>query len=509
MVWAELLDAIGRQDTLGYLRARITDPMEPAAFCRLMGAERRAIMAGLSEENRPSVQTLENDFEEFYNAVTAEAFLWLANGRIWPWPRTQAHAVEAGRPLGLLRDSTHHILAELELKRLLPLLVIRAMELVGAGAAFLALADPAHAGLELVESRGLVAPVPRTLATHRGAIEVALAGQTAAFLDAGQAPWLAPVIQDGGAILVAPLWHHGELFGLIGCLGVDGADDTQARDLLSMLADLTAIAIRNAAYYREIHFKAADLQAANERLRDLDRMKDLFLATVSHELRTPLNFITGFGSILMDGEDVEPLLEEQRYFLSKVMGGAFQLIALVDDLLDYSRIRAGQLSLTLALVDASALLTETWTTLNPLAKSKGLTVRAELPSALPLVNADAARLAQVVRNLLSNALKFTPHGGTVVLRALVSETGLRIEVEDNGLGVAPVHQSLLFQRFSQLETPDAMRRHGTGLGLAISKSLIEAHGGTIGLRSPMHPERQFGDGAGSNFWFELPLALPL
>jgi signal transduction histidine kinase len=492
-MWHDLLDAMGRQDALGYLRGRCPTPLPPADLCAILAAERGEAIA--------TVPDLAADLEAFYVAVTAEAFAWVRDGLVWPWPAPATHVV-APHTLGMLRDSTHRILGELELKRLLPLLVERAAAVARAEAAFLALVDPATGALELVESRGLVGRPPPRFKAAGGELMALLDGQASVEVTAADAPWLAGVLGDRPALL-APFWNRDEFLGLLGCIGA--ARDEATADATAMLADLTAVAIRNAAYYREIHTKAADLQAANERLRDLDRMKDQFLATVSHELRTPLNFITGFGTILLDGEEVPPLVEEQRYFMRKVLDGAYQLLALVNDLLDYSRIRAGQLALTRDSLDLGQVLAEIGACFGPLAARAGLAFEAVVPAALPRVAGDRVRLEQVTRNLLDNALKFTPPGGRVELRAYQAPGALRVEVADSGIGVAPADQPRLFQHFSQVEgVPGA--RGGTGLGLAISRSLVEAHGGRIGLASPRFPEAPFGAGAGSTFWFELPLA---
>ncbi|MDB5101318.1 MAG: histidine kinase [Cyanobacteria bacterium RYN_339] len=493
-MWHQLFDAMGRQDALGYLRGRLAGASPPAALCAQLAEERRQVVA--------EAPGLEADLEAFYAAVTAEAFGWLRDGLVWPWPAaTPEERRDAPRTLGILRDTTHRILGELDLKRLLPLLVQRAAAVSRAEAAFLALADPVTGQLELVESHGLPGVLPRRFDARRPEVEALLAGQAARPVAAADAPWLAPLLGNRQA-LVAPFWHQGELLGLLGCIGAAPGEATI--DATAMLADLTGVAIRNAAYYREIHTKAAALLQANERLRDLDRMKDLFLATVSHELRTPLNFITGFGSILLDGEDVPPLLEEQRYFMEKVLEGAYQLLALVNDLLDYSRIRAGHLALQLDRLDVSHVLGEIGAGFGPLAARRGLAFHADVPADLPWVLGDRVRIEQVARNLLANALKFTPAGGRVELRAFAAEDHLRVEVRDTGIGVAPDDQHRLFQHFSQVEGALGARG-GTGLGLAISRSLVEAHGGRIGLTSPLYPDRPFGSGAGSAFWFALPL----
>jgi signal transduction histidine kinase len=494
--WHELLDAMVRQDPLGYLRMRCTTPVAPHVLCRLLVRERRELVAALGQE----VWGLEDEVEAFYADVTAEACRWTHDDKVWPWADAARVPARASSTLGLLRDSTRSILTELDLKRLLPLLVERATAISRAEAAFLALCQPDQEGLDLIESRGLAGPLPRQLAVSKQDVEKLMAGRAAVLVGPADAPWLVPLLAGRKHVLLAPLWHHDQLIGVVGCH--DPAGGAAAADVLGMLADLTAIAIRNAAYYREIHHKAAALHASNEDLRDLDRMKDLFLATVSHELRTPLNFITGFGSILLEAEDLPPLLDEQRYFVRKMLDGAYQLLGLVNDLLDYSRIRAGQLSLSRATFDPLKLLEACATSYTPLAAQHGLHFELVVEGALPLVEGDRQRIEQVLRNMVANAFKFTAQGGQVTVLAHATDH-LRIEVRDDGVGIPPEAQSRLFQHFSRVGDP--VGPAGTGLGLAIYKSLVEAHAGEIGMRSPLH-QSPFGERAGSAFWFTLPVS---
>jgi PAS domain S-box-containing protein len=231
-------------------------------------------------------------------------------------------------------------------------------------------------------------------------------------------------------------------------------------------------------------------------LRDADLMKDQFLGILSHELRTPINAITGFGSIL-DDELAGPLAPQQHEYLRKILGGAEVLLVLVNDLLDMSRIQAGKFTLAFEPTDVRQVVADAVATLTALALQKHLELLLDLPQALPVIRADPQRVGQIITNLVSNAVKFTPEGGRIRVHGRLDLQGrLRFEVEDTGPGIAEGDVARLFQPFTQLDMSFTRQAPGTGLGLSIAKALVEAHGGTIGVRSE--------PGAGSTFWFTLP-----
>ncbi|MDB5096763.1 MAG: sensory transduction histidine kinase [Cyanobacteria bacterium RYN_339] len=234
-----------------------------------------------------------------------------------------------------------------------------------------------------------------------------------------------------------------------------------------------------------------------ETLEDADRLKDQFLGILSHELRTPINAIMGFGSVL-DDEVAGPLNPEQRRFIGRVMVAADALLALVTDLLDMSRIQAGKFTIALRPVAFAEVVAAVLSMLAPLAQSKQVSLRNRVHADLPLIEADEQRLAQIVSNLVGNSLKFLDEGGWVEVWADVDGDLLRCEVRDNGPGIGVEDQGKLFKSFSQVDMSNTRKAGGVGLGLTICKNLVEAHGGTIGVRSEK--------GEGSTFWFTLPLA---
>jgi PAS domain S-box-containing protein len=274
----------------------------------------------------------------------------------------------------------------------------------------------------------------------------------------------------------------------------------RVREVVLMHQDVTAreeaLAEARSAHARlegEVERRTAALEAANAALREADRYKDEFLSVISHELRTPLNFITGFASILEDEVD-GPLNPPQRDAARKILVGAERMSGLVTDLLDFASIQAGMFQLDPAPTPYAEVLEEVVGSLRPLAARKGLAIAVEADVPAP-VRLDAARVGQVLTNLLANAVKFTD-AGTITIRAARDADGLLTEVADTGCGIAAADLPRLFQRFSQLDMSKTRKAGGTGLGLAISRMLVEAHGGTVGVRS--------APGAGSTFWFRLP-----
>ncbi|MFN3431538.1 MAG: MHYT domain-containing protein [Candidatus Sericytochromatia bacterium] len=241
---------------------------------------------------------------------------------------------------------------------------------------------------------------------------------------------------------------------------------------------------------------AARLAEANARLREADRHKDEFLSVISHELRTPLNFITGFASVL-DDEVPGPLNALQRTYVGKILTGADRMLLLVNDLLDAAKLQAGKFDLAPQPTEYLPVIEEVVTTLRPLADRHGLRLDALIEAeAAPFI--DGPRIVQVLTNLVGNAIKFTPQGGRVTVRAFLRGDELVTQVMDTGRGISPENIPRLFQRFQQLDMSATRDAGGTGLGLTICKALVEAHGGAIGVLSE--------PGRGSTFWFTLPMS---
>ncbi len=270
------------------------------------------------------------------------------------------------------------------------------------------------------------------------------------------------------------------------------------------LAAHAALAIENARLHRELAEHAAGLETRvherTEALEKASRHKSNFLAHMSHELRTPLNGILGFSAMLLEGHG-GPLTEKGRRYATQVQQSGQHLLALINDVLDLSKVEAGRLELRRESVAVAGAVATAVDLTRGLAAARGVTVIVDGIEPALTLHADPVRLHQAITNLLSNAIKFTPGGGRVTLRAgrapRAAGDWIEIAVADTGIGIDPQHVPRLFQPFEQLENRPRRSHEGTGLGLALTRRLVELHGGSIRAESP-------GPGRGSTFTVTLP-----
>lgn len=253
---------------------------------------------------------------------------------------------------------------------------------------------------------------------------------------------------------------------------------------------------------RDLEERNKKLEEMNQKLKDLDRLKSAFLATVSHELRTPLTSIIGYSEMLAEGL-AGPLNGEQVDYVRTIMDKGETLLKLISSILDISQIEAGKVRLTFEPMDPFDLVNSSVSSLKPQAQKKGVVLETKLPARHFQSTGDRDRLRQVVTNLLTNAVKFTPKGGTV--RVLLSELthqpdinaqGFRVIVEDSGVGIPADQFDKIFQSFYQVDSSSTREYGGAGIGLAIVKSFVEGHGGVVRVASEM--------GRGSRFTLILP-----
>lgn len=233
---------------------------------------------------------------------------------------------------------------------------------------------------------------------------------------------------------------------------------------------------------------------AQQAERELMRLKEEFVASISHELRTPLASIKGFAELLRKGKAVDPAV--QREFLTRMIHEVDRLMALVNDLLDMSRMESGRLELTLVDVDLAEVISETFKTLGTLADQKGIPLRSSLPDEPIIVRADRLRLEQVLINLVGNAIKFTDGPKPVLVASESAADHVLVKVIDQGPGIPEEEIPRLFDKFYQVTRSAKRAAKGTGLGLYISRLIVEAHGGHIGVITEL--------GKGSTFYFTLP-----
>ncbi|MEA2641829.1 MAG: hypothetical protein QOF51_3223 [Chloroflexota bacterium] len=246
----------------------------------------------------------------------------------------------------------------------------------------------------------------------------------------------------------------------------------------------------------QLERKNEELEEQYQQLQEASRLKSEFLANMSHELRTPLNGIIGFTELMHD-EKLGPVSPEYRECLTDVLTSAQHLLTLINDVLDLAKIEAGKTEFRPERVQVPKLVGEVCDILRTLTASKSLQVAIEIDPELGDVVADPARVKQVLYNYLSNAIKFTPEQGNVTVRvAPDGDHHYRVEVEDDGIGIAPEETGRLFQEFEQLDAGASKRYQGTGLGLALTKRLVEAQGGAVGVQS--------APGVGSVFFATFP-----
>ncbi|MFQ5656777.1 MAG: response regulator [Candidatus Methylomirabilales bacterium] len=247
----------------------------------------------------------------------------------------------------------------------------------------------------------------------------------------------------------------------------------------------------------EIQERDSALMASKEKAEAATRAKSEFLANMSHELRTPLNAIIGFSEILLDESLGHLSREERREFLGNIHNSGRHLLGLINDILDLSKIEAGRMEIRPEECPIGEALNGVLNTIKPMATPKNIAIEVTLDPQLSTVSADVVKFKQILYNLLSNAMKFTPEGGNVYVRASAREEWAEFSVRDTGIGIKPEDRERVFQEFQQVEMSAARQYEGTGLGLALAKKFVELHGGRIWVESEV--------GKGSTFTFTMPL----
>lgn len=322
--------------------------------------------------------------------------------------------------------------------------------------------------------------------------------------------------------VVSAIWHEGDIMGSVN-IGPFAESITEEQGLkfaahLTRVADAFILDGIKRAMSARMHMATVEesnreqmeknrrLAQAVARLEEADRVKSNFLATVSHELRTPLTSIIGYSEMLIEGIAGE-LNQEQRDYVRTVMEKGDQLLQIINGILDISRMEAGEMKIDKAPFDIDEVVGIALQTVAPHARRKKLNMQCELADDLPQVFGDRDRVRQVLINLLGNAVKFTPDGGTVKVMAEVgmlsqsavdSQQGVVVSVKDSGIGVPPEAQKKIFDPFFQVDNSSTREYGGTGLGLSIVKRLVEAHSGSLWMESE--------PGKGATFFFTLPLA---
>ncbi len=322
------------------------------------------------------------------------------------------------------------------------------------------------------------------------------------------------IMREHNISVVLPLVVKDELIGSI-LLGERSSGDIytgQDIEILNILAPEMAVAIKNAISYdeikrfnitleQEVEQATSSLQKVNERLKEVDKLKDEFVSLASHELRTPMTIIRSYLWFILNDKEVQ-IPEKSTLYLQRAYKTTTELIGMVNDMLNVSRIESGRLTINISRINIASFLKDLSAELDPEAKELGINL--SLTNTLPdktEVLADPERLKQILINLLGNAFKFTPKSGTITVNSTESNGMVLVSVKDSGSGISGEDLPKLFQKFGLVENDEVKKqnRQGTGLGLYISKSLVELQGGKIWAESP-------GKDKGTTFYFTLKKA---
>jgi signal transduction histidine kinase len=428
-------------------------------------------------------------------------------------------AIENARLLGELRDRSAELAqsvgelktlneigqavsSTLDFKTVLTTIVTRSVELSGADSGTIFRYREAQRDFRLYTAYGLAEDVFATIRGMRVREEqTAALGQAVRQRVPIQLPDLdlAPnfplrdILYGAGyrSAMIVPLVGPDRVFGVLSIQRkTAGAFPEGALRLMQTFASQSALAIQNARLFREIEEQGRQLAIASQH-------KSQFLANMSHELRTPLNAVLGYAELLVDGI-YGVLPDKAAGVLERIQSNGKHLLQLINDVLDLSKIEAGQLTLTLNEYAMPAVVQAVVTATDSLACAKGLSFRASVAKNMPIGYGDERRLTQVLLNLVGNAIKFTD-AGSVEIAAKAVDGFFAIAVSDTGPGVASSDQVRIFEEFQQVDSTSTRKAGGSGLGLAISKRIVEMHGGKISVESTL--------GAGSTFRIVVPIRI--
>jgi signal transduction histidine kinase len=411
--------------------------------------------------------------------------------------RELSQSVEELNALGAVSQAIN---STLDIEAVLTTIVAKAVQLSGTEAGTIYTFDESRQEFRLRASHGMDEAMIAAIRDRRiGAGETAI-GKAAADRASIQIPdvlkepsLVLDVIVRAGyrSVLIVPLLRPDQIVGaLVVRRKAPGEFPKSTVELLETFADQSVLAIQNARLFREIEDKSRQLEEASQH-------KSQFLANMSHELRTPLNAILGYTELMADGAYGEPS-EKMLGILKRLEANGKHLLGLINDVLDLSKIEAGQLVLELSDYSVQDIAQTVRSTLEPLAADKKLAFKLELAPELPAGHGDGRRLTQVLINLVGNAIKFTD-AGEVAIKAEANNGSFYVSVRDTGPGISAADQAKLFQEFQQADNAITRKKGGTGLGLAISKRIVEMHGGKIWVESQV--------GQGSTFAFTLPVVV--
>jgi signal transduction histidine kinase len=497
----QLIDAKANQPYLD------REPMAVAAV--ELGGARTMLSVPMLKDNEPlgtisiyrqEVRPFTEKQIELVTSFADQAVIAIENVRLLNELRDRtkdlARSVEELNALGEVSQAVN---STLDIETVLETIVAKAVQLSGTDAGAIYVFDEADGAFDLRATYGMNPALIAGMRSQSGSLADTLVGRAAQ----GRAPLQAPDLSEEPpstardlllgagfhAVLAVPLLSPDAIVGMLVVRRREtGSFAGSAVELLQTFAAQSVLAIQNARLFREIEEKGRQLEIAS-------RHKSQFLANMSHELRTPLNAILGYSELLIDGIYGEPP-ERFRGVLDRVQSNGRHLLGLINDVLDLSKIEAGQLTLAVDDYSMAALVKSVVAATESLARTKGLELAAAVQQGLPLGRGDERRLTQVLLNLVGNAIKFTDRGSVEI--AVRAEGGrFQVSVRDTGPGIAEADQARIFEEFQQVDATSTRKKGGTGLGLAIAKRIVEMHGGAITVES--------APGAGSTFRMTVPI----
>jgi signal transduction histidine kinase len=407
-----------------------------------------------------------------------------------------AQSVEELRALGEVSQAVN---STLDLAAVLDTIVSRAVALSDTDAGAIYVFDEAEHQFRLRATHGMSEELIAAIADRQediGGTSIGHAAETRAPVQIANLseephhPAMDIILQAGfRALLVVPLLRPDRVLGALVVRRRQPGEFPKATvDLLQTFAAQSVLAIQNARLFTEIEEKGRQLAVASQH-------KSQFLANMSHELRTPLNAILGYTELVID-QIYGEVPEKMAGVLERVQSNGRHLLGLINDVLDLSKIEAGQLTLSVANYSLADVMHTVVSAVESLATEKKLALKLDVPPNLPAARGDERRITQVLLNLVGNAIKFTDKG-EVAIAASAMNGSFNIAVRDTGPGIAPSDQVKIFEEFQQADNSTTKTKGGTGLGLAIAKRIIEMHGGNISVESTL--------GAGSTFTVKLPV----
>ena len=489
----------------------LTDPEYTYAKGQELGGFRSVLAVPLLREGNPigvialtrkAVQAFTDKQIELVNTFADQAVIAIENVRLLN--ELRARTTELGRLVEELRalgDVSQAVNSTVDLATVLSTIVSRAVQLSGTEAGAIYEFDEQQSELQLRSTYGmseelitalrdqhigLGEPIFERAVTRREPVQIE---------DLGASPPTPAqdIVARAGfrALLVVPLFARDRVIGaLVVRRKAPGTFPKNIVDLLKTFAAQSVLAIQNARLFTEIDEKSRQLEIASQH-------KSQFLANMSHELRTPLNAILGYTELILDkiyGETPEKM----REVLERLHANGKHLLGLINDVLDLSKIEAGELTLDLADYSLKEVVQTVFTAVESLATGKKLALTIDVAPNLPRGHGDERRLVQVLLNLVGNAIKFTDKG-EVAIEATTSDGSFTVAVRDTGPGISPSDQGKIFEEFQQAENAATKRKGGTGLGLSIAKRIIGMHGGRIWVESDV--------GKGSTFAFTIPVTV--